>query len=48
MTTIVSQKMMLLFTAGGTVIFAKYVNGDMTNYSLRFSVKLLQNFFLEL
>jgi len=39
---------MLLFTIGGTLIFGEYVNGDMTNYSLCFSVKLLQIFFLEL
>lgn len=31
MATAAYQKMMFLFTDGGTVIFAEYVNGDMSN-----------------
>lgn len=48
MATAAYQEMLFLLTDGGTVIFAEYVNSDMSNYSLHFSVKLLQNFFLEL
>lgn len=40
--------MVFLFIVGGTVIFGEYVNGDMIDYNLCFSVKLSQNFFLEL
>lgn len=48
MATAACQEMMFLFTDGGAVIFAEYVNSDMSNYGLHFSVKLLQNFFMKL
>lgn len=38
--TAVSQKMVFLFTVGGTVIFGEYVNGNMMDYNLCFPVKL--------